>query len=211
MSKSDTQHVGDVGARRFFLDQHGCAKNQVDAELIIHVLAAKGWERCEDAADAALIIVNSCGFIESAKTESINSLMDARAAYPDAKIILAGCLAERYAAEFAENLPEADAVFGNGDIARITEVVDALFPSSAVSRVAADSRSSGASSVSGAEARDEKNVVANHDCHANATTVSAGSECVVVRPAQKGVSAGVRDEFLNFPSCAYLKITEGCS
>ena len=188
MSKSDTQHVGDVGARRFFLDQHGCAKNQVDAELIIHVLAAKGWERCEDAADAALIIVNSCGFIESAKTESINSLMDARAAYPDAKIILAGCLAERYAAEFAENLPEADAVFGNGDIARIAEVVDALFP-----------------------VRDERNVVANHDCHANATTVSAGSECIVVRPAQKGVSAGVRDEFLNFPSCAYLKITEGCS
>ncbi len=202
--------------RRFFLDQHGCAKNQVDAELIIHVLTEKGWERCEDAADAALIIVNSCGFIESAKTESINSLMDARAAYPEAKIILAGCLAERYAAEFAENLPEADAVFGNGDIARITEVVDALFPDAAVadSRVAAggssarasgsDARVSGAGSVSGA-------AVANHDCHANATTVSAGSECVVVRPAQKGVSAGARDEFLNFPSSAYLKITEGCS
>ena len=182
------QHTGDDRPRRFFLDQHGCAKNQVDAELIIHVLAEKGWERCDDAADAALIIVNSCGFIESAKTESINSLMDARAAYPDAKIILAGCLAERYAADFAENLPEADAVFGNGDIARITEVVDALFPD-----------------------REEKKVVANHDSHANATTVPGGSGCVVVRPAQKGVSAGARDEFLNFPSSAYLKITEGCS
>ncbi len=200
------RHVGAVEAsdlkkkRRFFIDQHGCAKNQVDAELIIHVLAEKGWERCDDAADAALIIVNSCGFIESAKTESINSLMDARAAYPDAKIILAGCLAERYAAEFAENLPEADAVFGNGDIARIKEVVDALFPG-----------------------RDEKSVVANHDSHARAATVSvdgagskdatvsAGSGLVVVRPAQDGVSAGARDEFLNFPSSAYLKITEGCS
>lgn len=188
MSKTDIQHTGDGRPRHFFLDQHGCAKNQVDAELIIHVLAEKGWERCDDAADAALIIVNSCGFIESAKTESINSLMDARAAYPDAKIILAGCLAERYATDFAENLPEADAVFGNGDIARITEVVDALFPD-----------------------REEKKVVANHDCHASATTVSAGSGCVVVRPAQKGVSAGARDEFLNFPSSAYLKITEGCS
>ena len=164
--------------RRFFLDQHGCAKNQVDAELIIHILAEKGWERCDDAADAALIIVNSCGFIESAKTESINSLIDARAAYPNAKIILAGCLAERYAADFAENLPEADAVFGNGDIARITEVVDALFPS------------------------DRKNVIDPHD---------ALHERIVVRPAQKGVSAGARDEFLNFPSSAYLKITEGCS
>ena len=175
--------------KRFFLDQHGCAKNQVDAELIIHVLAEKGWERCEDAADASLIIVNSCGFIESAKTESINSLMDARAAYPDAKIILAGCLAERYASEFAENLPEADAVFGNGDIARITEVVDALFPGT--SGFAANS--STAVRVSGA------------------ATDSAGPECVVVRPAQDGVFAGARDEFLNFPSSAYLKITEGCS
>ena len=206
------QHTGDGRPRRFFLDQHGCAKNQVDAELIIHVLAEKGWERCDDAADAALIIVNSCGFIESAKTESINSLMDARAAYPDAKIILAGCLAERYAADFAENLPEADAVFGNGDIARITEVVGALFPSmagfGADSRVAAGGSSARAS---GSDARVSGAAVANHDCHASATTVSAGSECVVVRPAQKGVSAGARDEFLNFPSSAYLKITEGCS
>ena len=156
--------------KRFFLDQHGCAKNQVDAELIIKFLADKGWERCDDAADASLIIINSCGFIESAKTESINSLMDARAGYPDAKIILAGCLAERYAQEFAEGLPEADAIFGNGDISQITEVVDLLFPSE-----------------------------------------SAGSERIVVCPEQRGVSAGARGELLNFPSSAYLKITEGCN
>ena len=186
--------------RRFFLDQHGCAKNQVDAELIIHVLAAKGWERCEDAADAALIIVNSCGFIESAKTESINSLMDARAAYPKAKIILAGCLAERYAAEFADNLPEADAVFGNGDIARITEVVDALFPG--MDEVCAAAGSQGATvSADGRVSGSTK----------NATSASDGSGHVVVRPAQKGVSAGERTEFLNYPASAYLKITEGCS
>ena len=175
-----------IKIRRFFLDQHGCAKNQVDAELIIHILAEKGWERCDDAADAALIIINSCGFIESAKTESINSLMDARAAYPDAKIILAGCLAERYAVEFAENLPEADAVFGNGDISRITEVVDALFP-------------------------DMSGFVAQEAAVSDAVSVSAGSERIVVCPEQRGVSAGARGEFLNFPSSAYLKITEGCN
>lgn len=192
MTKSDTQHTG---VRRFFLDQHGCAKNQVDAELIIHVLAEKGWERCDDAADAALIIVNSCGFIESAKTESINSLMDARAAYPKAKIILAGCLAERYAAEFADNLPEADAVFGNGDIARITEVVDALFPGMDEVCAVAGSQGTSVSSATSASA---------DGC------VSGGSR-TVVRPAQKGVSAGERTEFLNYPASAYLKITEGCS
>ena len=176
--------------RRFFLDQHGCAKNQVDAELIIKFLADKGWERCDDAAEASLIIINSCGFIESAKTESINSLMDARAGYPDAKIILAGCLAERYAAEFAENLPEADAIFGNGDISRITEVVDSLFP---VRESFARAASPGV-------------VVANHDCHANSRRATT-----VIKPEQKGVSAGVRGELLNFPSSAYLKITEGCN
>lgn len=107
----------------FFLDQHGCAKNQVDGELIISRLLDLGFEKAESAENADLIIINSCGFIESAKKESLDSLMAARNAYPKAKIVLAGCLAERYAELFREELPEADGVFGNGDISRIDEVV----------------------------------------------------------------------------------------
>ena len=91
----------------FFLDQHGCAKNQVDGELIIGHLRAKGWERTEDPDRADLIIVNSCGFIESAKTESIDAVMTAHSAHPRAKVLLAGCLAERYADDLSEGLTEA--------------------------------------------------------------------------------------------------------
>jgi len=169
-------------SRRFFLDQHGCAKNQVDGELIIQHLSDMGWSRCDDASEASLIIINSCGFIESAKVESINSLMDARNAYPNSKIILAGCLAERYAEDFVENLPEADAIFGNGDISKIKDLVQNLFPEKEGKTAAA---------------------------------VEASSACplkrLLMRPPQEGISAGPRSEFLNYPSSAYLKITEGCS
>jgi len=81
----------------FFIDQHGCAKNQVDGELIINLLSKQGWKQTFEAIEADLIVVNSCGFIESSKTESINAVMSARQMYPKAKILLAGCLAERYA------------------------------------------------------------------------------------------------------------------
>mgnify|MGYP002624774662 CR=1 FL=1 len=113
--------------KTFFLDQHGCAKNQVDGELIISRLTALGMERVDDAADAELIIINSCGFIESAKKESLDALMDARAAYPAAKILLAGCLAERYAKVFETELPEADGIFGNGDLSQIDSAAKSLF------------------------------------------------------------------------------------
>ncbi len=113
-------------SKHFFLDQHGCAKNQVDGELIISLLEKKGFIRTIDASKADYIIVNSCGFIKSAKKESLDAVISARASYPDAKIILAGCLAERYADTFKDALPEADAVFGNGDISKIDSIVSRL-------------------------------------------------------------------------------------
>lgn len=113
-------------SKHFFLDQHGCAKNQVDGELIISLLEKRGLVQTFDAADADFIIINSCGFIKSAKKESLDAVISARASYPDAKIILAGCLAERYAETFKDALPEADAVFGNGDISKIDSVVSRL-------------------------------------------------------------------------------------
>ncbi len=110
----------------FFLDQHGCAKNQVDGELIIGYLAEDGWIRTDEPEKASLIIVNSCGFIESAKAESINSVIQARAMYPKAKILLAGCLAERYQKEFADSFEEIDGLLGNGDISLVRKAVQEL-------------------------------------------------------------------------------------
>lgn len=114
---------------RFFLDQHGCAKNQVDGELLIGILLAQGWEKAAEPEHADLIIVNSCGFIESAKKESLDAVITARQAYPGAKILLAGCLAERYAEDFKDGFAEADAFFGNGDLSRLPEILEPLFPS----------------------------------------------------------------------------------
>ncbi|QTQ15189.1 30S ribosomal protein S12 methylthiotransferase RimO [Treponema parvum] len=113
--------------KRFFLDQHGCAKNKVDGELLIDRLCAMGFAQSFDPSKADLIIVNSCGFIESAKKESLEALYSARSRFPEAKILLAGCLAERYAKIFDSELPEADGIFGNGDLSKIDDTVIKMF------------------------------------------------------------------------------------
>jgi len=108
---------------RYFLDPFGCVKNQVDAENMMSHLNKAGWENIHEAEDAELIIVNSCGFIESAKQESINAVLEWRKLYPSKKILLAGCLAQRYAKELAESMPEADGFFGVDNLAQITQTV----------------------------------------------------------------------------------------
>ena len=107
--------------KRYFLDPFGCVKNQVDAETMMGLLNSAGWSAAPDAESADLIIVNSCGFIESAKRVSINAVLGWRKLYPGKKIMLAGCLSQRYAKELAESLPEADVLFGNSDIGGIVD------------------------------------------------------------------------------------------
>ena len=111
----------------FFLDQQSCTKNQVDGELLVsHLIGSGKWQQTFNAEEADLIIINSCGFIESAKTESINAVLEARASYPKAKIILAGCLAERYAQMFYDSMPEIDGIFGNGDLSKIVDFMKSV-------------------------------------------------------------------------------------
>ncbi|MCL2602712.1 MAG: MiaB/RimO family radical SAM methylthiotransferase, partial [Treponema sp.] len=105
----------------YHVDPFGCAKNQVDAENMMAFLDRAGWAAAENADAADLIIVNSCGFIESAKQESINAVLGWRKMYPGKKLLLAGCLSQRYAKELAESLPEVDVLFGNSDLSGITE------------------------------------------------------------------------------------------
>lgn len=111
----------------FFIDQHGCAKNKVDGELIMNRLSKLGLTQTFDVSKADLIVVNSCGFIESAKAESLNAVYGARKEYPNAKILLAGCLAERYAEIFKTELPEVNGIFGNGDLSKIDEVIKDIY------------------------------------------------------------------------------------
>ena len=105
----------------FYLDQHGCAKNQTDGELIITYLENAGFKQTLNASEADFILVNSCGFINSAKQESIDAVYNIKAAYPKAKIILTGCLAERYSKLMFDSMPELDGVFGNGNLAKIAD------------------------------------------------------------------------------------------
>ena len=109
---------------RYYLDPFGCVKNQVDAENMMLYLNNAGWSAAPVAEDADLVIINSCGFIESAKRESINAVLGWRSLFPNKKILLAGCLAQRYAKDLRESLPEADALFGVDDISQIVNVVN---------------------------------------------------------------------------------------
>ena len=112
---------------KFFLDQHGCAKNQVDGEILITRLIEKGFSYAETPEEADLILINSCGFIESAKQESLESVFAARSEFPEKKIVLCGCLAERYAESFATELAgEVDAILGNGDLSLLDSILDEI-------------------------------------------------------------------------------------
>jgi ribosomal protein S12 methylthiotransferase len=84
-------------------------------------LDRSGWTAVADIEEADLIIVNSCGFIDQAKQESINTVLGYKGEYPEKKILLAGCLVQRYAPDLAHSLPEADFLFGNRDLSRIAE------------------------------------------------------------------------------------------
>lgn len=107
--------------KRLYIENLGCAKNQVDAEVMAYNLKDE-YELTQDSDKADLIIVNTCGFINSAKEESINTFFELRNKYPDKKIIVAGCLAQRYAQSLKDDLIEADAIFGNRDLSRIKDV-----------------------------------------------------------------------------------------
>jgi ribosomal protein S12 methylthiotransferase RimO len=109
-------------ARRLSLVTLGCARNEVDSEELAGRLDAAGWELTDDAPD--VVVVNTCGFVESAKKDSIDTLL--AASDTGAKVVAVGCLAERYGSQLAEQLPEADAVLGFDSYADLSDHLGAL-------------------------------------------------------------------------------------
>jgi len=100
----------------------GCARNEVDSEELAGRLAAGGFALVDDPATAAIVVVNTCGFIDAAKKDSIDTLLAAVDLKDDGtvrSVVAVGCLAERYGADLARELPEADAVLGFDDYADI--------------------------------------------------------------------------------------------
>ena len=93
----------------------GCPKNQVDLDGMVYTLLAAGHETVADIADADMVLVNTCGFIESAKTEAIENILEAcsyKQQNPALKVVVTGCLAERYRSQIRTEIPEVDAVVG---------------------------------------------------------------------------------------------------
>ncbi|MEV5431919.1 30S ribosomal protein S12 methylthiotransferase RimO [Streptomyces sp. NPDC052701] len=102
----------------------GCARNEVDSEELAGRLEADGWQLVEDAAEADVAVVNTCGFVEAAKKDSVDALLEANDLKNHGRtqaVVAVGCMAERYGKELAEALPEADGVLGFDDYANISD------------------------------------------------------------------------------------------
>lgn len=104
----------------------GCDKNLVDAEHMLGSLAGRGYEMTDDETEAEIIIVNTCCFIDSAKEESVNTILDMARYKTEGKchtLIVTGCVAERYKEEVLEEIPEVDAIVGTNSYNKIEEAI----------------------------------------------------------------------------------------
>ena len=107
----------------------GCSKNLVDTEVMLHNLHKRGFEITPNEEEAEIIVINTCGFIESAKQESIENILDAEKLKEYGKckhIIATGCLVERYRNEVMEEMPEIDALVGVGSLCDIADACEAV-------------------------------------------------------------------------------------
>jgi ribosomal protein S12 methylthiotransferase len=113
-------------AKKVGLVNLGCPKNQVDAEVMLGRLKAAGYEVTPDAAEAEVIVVNTCGFIDAAKEESVDALLDA-ARFKESghlkTLVATGCLAQRYGPELSDAIPELDALVGTGEEAHLVDLL----------------------------------------------------------------------------------------
>jgi ribosomal protein S12 methylthiotransferase len=110
----------------------GCPKNLVDSEVMMGTLAEAGYQITNDAGEADTVVVNTCGFIESAKQESIDAILEATQWKSQGKanrVIVAGCLVERYRDELVKELPDVDAFIGTSQVNEILKAADSTFDS----------------------------------------------------------------------------------
>jgi len=113
--------------KRFYISRLGCPKNDVDADYIAGYLSQKGLTQVIDPEDADLLIVNTCAFIQSAKEESIAATLELgelKKKDDAKKLVLTGCMAQRYARELATEMPEIDGIFGLNDFTDIAKIID---------------------------------------------------------------------------------------
>jgi len=118
-------------ARRVHVVSLGCPKNRVDSELMIGLMKGEGYVMESDPSQADVLVVNTCAFIESAKEESIDTILemaDYKAARPGAKLVVTGCMAQRYGHELAQEMPEVDYFLGTNEFKRINDAIVGSLP-----------------------------------------------------------------------------------
>lgn len=105
----------------------GCARNRVDSEVMLGTLLGDGWSYCEDPAEAEMIVINTCGFIQAAKEESIDTILEMAEYKKHSSVILvvAGCLSQRYKSQLVKSLPEVDLFVGSDQFARLPDILEA--------------------------------------------------------------------------------------
>src|SRR6476660_5346963 len=112
----------------------GCPKNLVDSEVMLGLAQQAGHELTPDAAEAEVLIVNTCAFIDRAKQESIDTILELAAHKRDGgckRLVVTGCLGERYRDELKELIPEVDVVLGTGEVPAIVGAIGGAAPASA--------------------------------------------------------------------------------
>jgi ribosomal protein S12 methylthiotransferase len=118
-----------MAARKVHLSSLGCPKNQVDAEVMLGKLVAEGYEVTLDPSEAEVLVVNTCSFIQPAKEESIDTILEMARLKADGegkKLVVTGCLAERYGKDLVAEMPEVDAFVGTGDFLRLADVLEQI-------------------------------------------------------------------------------------
>ncbi len=114
--------------KNLYLISLGCARNRVDSEVMLGVMREKNWTICDNPQAADAIVVNTCGFIESAKKESIDTILECasyKKSNPNLKLVVAGCLTQRYKTQLAKGLPEVDFFIGTDEFPDLANMISA--------------------------------------------------------------------------------------
>jgi ribosomal protein S12 methylthiotransferase len=117
-----------MASRKVHLVSLGCSRNRVDSEVMVGTLLRDGWKSVDDPESADAVVVNTCGFIASAKEESIDTILamaELKKHNPELKLVVAGCLTQRYKTQLAKGLPEVDLFIGTDEFSRIGDLINA--------------------------------------------------------------------------------------
>jgi ribosomal protein S12 methylthiotransferase len=182
----------------------GCAKNLVDAEIMLGSVLQAGMEITSSAEEADVLVVNTCAFIDSAKEESIDAILQAHqqrglTSRQDQKIIVSGCMAQRFARELRDEMPEVDMFIRLDQVNQLAEIIEKLFSKGRMSNI--ECRTSNAKTAGPARSS-----------AFDVSTASAAGDIDYVTPRPRYIPDYDTPRFRLTPAhSAYLKIAEGCN